>query len=169
MTDPKQEYSMVESHLKTGGEALEFQNKVEVTNKISTACQDTFQELKLRRKHRYIIFKLGDEEIEVENVGERNASFEQLTTVLPFTDCRFCIYDQDYKTSDGRPASKLWFISWFPRNSTTHHKMAYTSAKGKFRETIPGVFDIQVSSTEELAVGLGLVKEEEEEEEDFDF
>ena len=47
--------------------------------------------------------------------------------------------------------------------------MAYTSAKGKFRETIPGVFDTQVSSTEELDTNLGLAKDEEEEDEGFDF
>lgn len=40
--------------------------------------------------------------------------------------------------------------------------MAYTSAKTKFRESIPGVFDLQVSSLEELDAALGLGKEEDE-------
>lgn len=62
-----------ENHLKTGGETLEFQNKIEVTNKISEACFDTFQAMKLRRKHRYIIFRLGDDEIEVETASDRKA------------------------------------------------------------------------------------------------
>jgi hypothetical protein len=48
-------------------------------------------------------------------------------------------------------------------------KMAYAAAKGKFRETIPGVFDTQVSSLEELDTNLGLGQEEEEEDKDFDF
>jgi hypothetical protein len=107
-----------------------------------------------------------------------------MKAALPYTDCRFCIYDQEYTTADGklifiagfhckhtkpgplrnlgRPTSKLWFISWFPNNSTTYHKMAYTSAKTKFRESIPGVFDLQVSSLEELDAALGLGKEEDE-------
>lgn len=46
-----------------GGEALHFQNKVEVTNKIAEECQEVFQALKIRRKYRYVLFKLGDEEI----------------------------------------------------------------------------------------------------------
>jgi hypothetical protein len=46
--------------------------------------------------------------------------------------------------------------------------MAYTSAKTKFRESIPGVFDTQVSSLEELDQNLGLSKEEDEDQ-DFDF
>ncbi len=46
------------------GETLEFQNKLEVTNKISPQCSERFQELKLRRRHRYIIYKLGESEVE---------------------------------------------------------------------------------------------------------
>jgi len=83
-------------------------------------------------------------------------------------ECRYCIYDQDYTTADGRPASKLWFVSWFPKNSTTHHKMAYSSAKTKFREAIPGVFDTQVSCLEELDASLGY-KIDEESDKEFDF
>ena len=63
--------SSSENHLKTGGESLQFQNKLEVTNKITDACYDTFQALKLRRKHRYIIYKIGDEDIDVERTGAR--------------------------------------------------------------------------------------------------
>jgi hypothetical protein len=37
------------------------------------SCQTVFQELKIRRKHRYIIFKIGDEFIDVETVGPRSA------------------------------------------------------------------------------------------------
>jgi hypothetical protein len=48
--------------------------------------------------------------------------------------------------------------------------MAYASAKGKFRETILGVFDTQVASLEEMDANLGLGKgEEDEDDKDFDF
>lgn len=47
--------------------------------------------------------------------------------------------------------------------------MAYASAKGKFRDNVNGVFDMQVGSIEELGVNLGAVKEDEDDEEDFDF
>eukprot|EP01040_Poterioochromonas_malhamensis_P008845 gene8843-9580_t len=160
----------VENHLKTGGENLEFANKIEVTNQINPQCLEVFEQLKLRRKHRFLIFKLGTEEIEVDVVGARNQTYEQFKSQLPYSDCRYCIYDQDYKTADGRPASKLWFISWFPKSSTVHVKMAYTSAKGKFREAILGVFDTQVSSLEELDANLGLGSaEDDEDDKDFDF
>ena len=148
---------------------MEFQSKIEVTNKISAQCQERFQELKLRRKHRYIVFKMGEEEIEVEVVGVRNETYDQFTKKLPYSECRFAVFDQDYKTHDGRPASKLWFVSWFPNSSTTHMKMAYAAAKGKFRETLLGVFDTQVANLEELDTSLGLGDNEDEEDEGFDF
>eukprot|EP01037_Dinobryon_pediforme_P020293 gene20293-20877_t len=47
--------------------------------------------------------------------------------------------------------------------------MAYTSAKGKFREALIGVFDTQAASTEELDSNLGLAKEDEDDDKDFDF
>lgn len=53
-------------------------------------------------------------------------TFEDLKKSLPYTECRFAIFDHDIVTADGRKTSKLWFISWLPTNSTPHHKMAYT-------------------------------------------
>jgi hypothetical protein len=70
---PSEMSKPAENHLKTGGESLDFQNKLEVTNRISDSCYDTFQALKLRRKHKYIIYKIGDEEIDVEKTGERKS------------------------------------------------------------------------------------------------
>lgn len=104
-----------------------------------------FESLKLKRKYRYIIFKIGDFEIQVEKIGERRETFDDFKRSLPFSDSRYAVYDQDYTTADGRPASKLWFLSWFPNNSTPYNKMAYTSAKSKFREALPGVFDMQAA------------------------
>ena len=95
----------------------------------------------MRRKYKYIIFKIGDFEIQVEKAGGRRETYEDMKACLPFTDCRFAVYDQEYRTADGRPASKIWFISWFPENSTPYNKMAYTTAKTSFRDAIPGVFD----------------------------
>jgi hypothetical protein len=48
--------------------------------------------------------------------------------------------------------------------------MAYTSAKGKLRETILGVFDTQAASVEELDNNLGLNDNADDDNDgDFDF
>lgn len=47
--------------------------------------------------------------------------------------------------------------------------MKSQSAKTKLRETLPGVFDLQASTTDDIDVGFGLKAAAEEEDEDFDF
>jgi hypothetical protein len=63
---------------------------------------------------------------------------------------------QAYKTFDGRPANKLWFVSWIPHNATHHEKMNYTYTRKSLREVVVGVFDVTAASQKELEEGLGL-------------
>ena len=148
---------------------IKFPNiQAEGFHEISIECSAVFEALKLRRKHRYIIYRIGETCIEVEKVGGRAETFADFKSSLPYTDARYGIFDQEYKTHDGRPASKLWFVSWLPNNSTPYNKMAYTSAKGKFRESLPGVFDVQSSTVEELESALGLAAAADEEDNEFD-
>lgn len=131
------------NHTKTGGEALVYENRAEGMHVISPECGkvlsfgisvfflnsillQAFQDMKLKRKSRYIIFKIGEEQIDVEKLGARTATFEDLKKDLPYTDSRYVVFDQEFTTHDGRQTSKLWFISWFPNNSTPYNKMAYT-------------------------------------------
>ncbi len=158
-----------ERHLRTDGGPTDIAGKSAMSgsSEINPNCQVVYQELKLRRKHRYIIYKIGEEDINVEHTGVLTESFEDFKSRLPFTECRYCVFDQDVTTKDGRKTSKLWFISWFPVNAITYMKMAYTQAKVKFRESLPGVFDCNATNLNELESALGF-KEEEEEDNDFD-
>lgn len=176
-----------ERHLRTDGGPTDIAGKSAMSgsSEINPNCQVVYQELKLRRKYRYIIYKIGEEDINVEHTGATAESFEDFKSKLPFTECRYthllihslahlliysrryCVFDQDVTTKDGRKTSKLWFISWIPVNAITYMKMAYTQAKVKFRESLPGVFDCNPTNINELESALG-VKEEEEEDNDFD-
>ena len=78
------------------------------------------------------------------------------------------MFDQDVTTADNRTASKLWLISWFPLNSTPIGKMTYTTAKASFRDKLTGVFDLQVSSLDELEKALGLKKDADDDDDDDD-
>ena len=84
---------MMENHLKTGGELLEFKNKDEVAShqQMSELCKETFQQLKIRKKHRYIVFKMGTECFDVEYSAERNeVSTQQCVSThntCAMTDC----------------------------------------------------------------------------------
>ena len=102
--------SSTDNHTKTGGEQIEFKNKVDNTCDASEECSQLFEELKIKRKHRFIIYKIGESQIEVESVGERSATLQDFGKALPYTDSRYAIFDYEYTTVDGRQASKLYFV-----------------------------------------------------------
>jgi len=137
-------------------------------------CRQVYEELKIRRKHKYILFKMDDENtlVTVESVGARDKTFADLKSSLPERECRFAIYDHEIETADRGKTNKLWLIVWIPFNSTAHKKMQYSAAKTKFQETcLPGCFECQAANLDEVEVALGLKKEEVDDggEEDFDF
>lgn len=59
---------------------------------------------------KYIIYVIGDGKISTECLGEGN--FDEFASHLPADSCRYAIIDWDFTTNDGRPASKIAFISW---------------------------------------------------------
>ena len=160
---------MSEGHLKTGGEKASFTTGAAAAPpSFSDYCYSIFIELKIRRQHRFVVYKHVAEtgEMEVDAIGHREQSFISLKKLLPFTDCRYCVFDQDVTTADGRTTSKLHLISWFPLNSTPISKMTYTTAKASFRDKLTGVFDVQVASIEELEKALGLKKDDDDDDDD---
>mmetsp|Transcript_7918 Transcript_7918/g.14368 ORF Transcript_7918/g.14368 Transcript_7918/m.14368 type:complete len:171 (-) Transcript_7918:71-583(-) len=158
----------IENHLKTGGEQKECQGKGKAGT-VSDDCYPTFEQLKIRRKHKFIIFKIDTEteEIVVETTGAKKATLEEFKAALPYTECRYCVYEHEYKTHDGRPTDKLFFMSWMPNNATPYGKMAYAEAKGVIRALLDGVFDTSASNLDQIEVEFG-IKEEEGEESDGD-
>ena len=71
-----------------------------------------FNDLKLKRlKAKYIIYKIEGPNIVSESKSEDD-NFDSFLAALPADDCRYAIYDMDYETNDGRPATRLVMISW---------------------------------------------------------
>ena len=135
-------------------------------------CGTVYEELKIRRKHRFIVFKMDDENttVSIEQIGARSATFTDFKAALPERDCRYGIFDHEFMTDRGVLANKLWLVCWIPFNSTTHKKMQLTAAKRAFMDTcLPGSFECQAASLEELEVNMGLAVDVVEKEEDFDF
>ena len=152
--------NVANAHTKTGGELLVNKNKINsLPTELDVSINDLFQNLKLRRKSRYLVFHLASDDsgtVLTEKVGERSATPQSFIDSLPTSDCRFAIYDHEYKSVDGRPQSKLFFVSWLPLNSTPHNMMAYTAAKGVFRDTFTGVFDAVCKNVEDVEVLIGM-------------
>jgi cofilin len=64
--------------------------------------KSTFMELKRRKVHQYVIFKIDDrkEEIIIEKTGAPGESYDDFTASLPADDCRYAVYDLDFVSDD---------------------------------------------------------------------
>jgi cofilin len=77
-----------------------------------------FSDFKLKREphnYRYFIYKIvNDSEIVIESTGAPTEKFEDFAAkLLEITnDCRYGLIDLDVTTKDGRPTSKIVFLSW---------------------------------------------------------
>jgi cofilin len=144
-----------------------------VAGSIDDECGKVFQLLKIRRKHRFIVYKIDatTEAVVPETIGPRDSGLPDMLAALPDADSRYVIFDYEFTTYDGRPTNKLFFLSWFPNNATPYSKMAYTQAKSKVREVFTGVFDIMARTTEEARCAIVGEQEEESDQEfgDDDF
>jgi cofilin len=157
---------MSDAHTRTSGERLVDKNRPisGVALILPEACVNLYQDMKLRKKHKFIIYKVGEETIEAETIGNKTDTLESFKKALPFSDCRFGLYDHEYQSSDGRPQSKIYMIVWLPSSATPYSKMAYAAGKPLFDEVTDGVYDAQVHSQAELDTVLGIEVEEEDNE-----
>lgn len=81
---------------------------------VSSECLDAFQELKLGKKSKYIVFTLNKSvtEIVVEKKGAPTSTYDDFLADLPEAECRWAVYDFDYEKEDGGKRSKITFYSW---------------------------------------------------------
>jgi len=81
---------------------------------IADHSKSTFMELKRKKVHRYVIFKIDEKkkEVVVEKTGGPGESYDDFTASLPENDCRYAVYDFDFVTEENCQKSKIFFISW---------------------------------------------------------
>eukprot|EP00904_Undaria_pinnatifida_P010186 jgi/Undpi1/6298/HiC_scaffold_20.g08781.m1 len=160
---------VAEPHLKTAGQFVEnHANRAESPTGMSTDLQDKLKALKLRRKHRFLVMRIDGTEVVADVVGAPGQGPAELRAALPYSDCRYAVYDQELVTTDGRKTSKLFFFTWLPHNATPHNKVVYSHGKMTVRQRLQGLYDVAASCFADVEVALGLA-EEEEEDSDIDF
>lgn len=79
---------------------------------VSDECVQLYNELKLGHKHKYVTFKIDDNTVVPDQIGEAGTDWDQFTGVLPDDECRYAIYDFTYTIPDGDRA-KITFIMWY--------------------------------------------------------
>ncbi|CAM0139252.1 unnamed protein product [Umbelopsis sp. WA50703] len=115
---------------------------------VNDACVEIFQELKLRHKYKYIIFKMADDlkEIVVEKSAEK-AEYSDFLSELPESEPRYAIYDFEYEKPGEGLRSKIIFYAWTPDTSKVRSKMLYASSKDALRRKLVGIA-IEVQGTD---------------------
>jgi cofilin len=91
-------------------------------------------------KYRYYVYKIVNKKIiEIEKHGERSASYEDFCEDLPENECRYGLIDLEFTSNDGRPTSKLVFITWNPDTGSIRDKMLYSGSKESIKAALNGV------------------------------
>ncbi|KAA8911299.1 Cof1 cofilin [Sphaerosporella brunnea] len=104
-------------------------------------CVTTFEQLKLGKKTKYIIYKLSDDKktIIVEKTSE-DVDYDNFLADLPEADCRYAVYDFEYQLEAGEgKRSKICFYSWSPDDAPVRSKMVYSSSKDALRRALAGI------------------------------
>lgn len=86
-------------------------------------CKLKFLELKAKRNYRFIVFKIEQQEVVVEKLGNPDETYEDFTGSLPADECRYAVFDFDFITDENCQKSKIFFIAWYVyphRHSFSH-------------------------------------------------
>lgn len=127
--------------------------------KVHQDCVDAYDDIKLKKTHRYIILQIDEQEglIKVACKKEKDASkgqeaeFEDFRSQLPMDSGRYCIIDLTCPQKNGAMKDKLFVITWCPDQASTKSNILYTTSKKALMEKIrEGMVDIQANDLDDL-------------------
>ncbi|KAK3683724.1 hypothetical protein B0T22DRAFT_385073, partial [Podospora appendiculata] len=110
---------------------------------VSPECISAYNDLKLNKKHKYIIYKLSDDnkQIVVDSTGEGN-DYDEFRDKLGAIGKgpRYAIYDFEYQLASGEGTrNKITFIAWSPDDAGIMAKMVYASSKEALKRSLNGI------------------------------
>ncbi|CAG8602617.1 13373_t:CDS:2, partial [Funneliformis caledonium] len=126
---------------------------------VKDECLEAFQDLKLKKKYKYLLYKLDDENksIILEEAAEES-TYDNFITVLTSKGPRYAVYDFDYEKPGEGQRNKIAFYSWTPDDSKIKEKMLYASSKEAIRRRLVGVA-IEIQGTDLSEVSFEAVLE----------
>lgn len=124
---------------------------------VNPSCVDTYQALKMKRNHKFITFKLSNDntEIIVDQTSE-SSDYDDFLGSLPEDEPRWAVYDFQYAAPDGSVKSKLIFLSWSPDIARIKAKMVYATSKDALRRALPGI-EAEIQGTESSDIAFDQV------------
>ncbi|XP_021753085.1 actin-depolymerizing factor 5-like [Chenopodium quinoa] len=128
--------------------------------RVTEECKNSFMEMKWKKVHRYIVFKIDEKSggFTVDKVGAAGEGYDDLAASLPDDDCRYAVFDFDFVTVDNCRKSKIFFIAWAPSASRIRAKMLYATSKEGIRRALDGIH-YEVQATEPSEMGFDIIKD----------
>ena len=131
---------------------------------VSQECISAFNDLKLSKKYKYIIFKLSDDnkEIVVEDASDNKdweAFRERLINATSKNKMgkegkgpRYAVYDFEYSLASGEgERNKITFLAWSPDDASIHAKMVYASSKEALKRSLNGIStELQANDADDI-------------------
>lgn len=116
--------------------------------------ESTFNDFKINKTNRYFTYKIENKKkIKIDATGARDASYDDFCKELPEDEPRYGLLDLEFETKDGRPTSKLVFLSWNPDSGSIRNKMLYSSSKDSIKNALYGV-GIHINATDRAELDL---------------
>ncbi|KAK9904298.1 hypothetical protein WJX75_008802 [Coccomyxa subellipsoidea] len=108
---------------------------------VSEDAVNMYYFLKAKSSYRWATWMINSDgnEVVIADVGTKDSSYEDLLSVLPGSDCRYGVYDHQFKNSEGCIFNKLVFINWAPDAARIKAKMMYASTKDFFKGFLDGL------------------------------
>ncbi|KAB8301192.1 hypothetical protein EYC80_003085 [Monilinia laxa] len=129
---------------------------------VDDECIEKFNEMKLQKKIKWIVYKINDEGTKVVvDTSSESADWEPFREVLVNAKAlnknktqgkgpRYAVYDFNYDLANGEgQRTKLTFISWSPDDATTFPKMMYASTKESFKRALSGLSGDELQANDE--------------------
>jgi cofilin len=115
-----------------------------------------FNEMKLHKAYRGIIFKMSDDNKQIVidqimNAGEAGSSYDDFLKAFPEDKCRYGLFDFIYD-NDGSRCQKICFFLWAPTKASIRDHMVYAASKDSLRKSLSGIpLDIQATEASDMA------------------
>jgi hypothetical protein len=132
---------------------------------VNADCVTAYNELKLNKKYKYVIYKLSDDnkEIVVDCTSEDGPEYddfrEKLINAQSKTKSgavgkgpRYAVFDVQYDLASGEGTrNKITFIAWSPDDAGIMAKMVYASSKEALKRALPGIaVEVQANDADDI-------------------
>jgi cofilin len=80
---------------------------------VDDKCVEYYQDLKLKKKYKYLTYKLSadNSQIEIEKWAD-SGDYNAFISALPKQECRYAVFDFEYEKPGEGQRNKICFFAW---------------------------------------------------------